>query len=279
MTRNFVLVSGMAHSGTTILQRALKHHPKIDGPVRETSFLVGQSYDSIVNKLHMLMDDYSGYPVVIEKTPLHLWFFENLLEVFPSAQMLVIIRDGKDVVASQQERLGRFYSINRGATHWSCSAEKALKLALLYPDNVKIVRYELLVRNFNDTIKDVLTFIRLNTEEYDYSAITKSSTDHYLSESTDMPPFKEISSRSTSDSLTSGFDTEKVSKNIGHRVSSRPAIDDEINILPYRKLQVASPLFDGTGKSKHLSEQDKLTICNNKPFSTMMHFMGYSTKP
>jgi hypothetical protein len=227
----------------------------------------------------MLMDDYSGYPVVIEKTPLHLWFFENLLEVFPSAQMLVIIRDGKDVVASQQERLGRFYSINRGATQWSCSAEKALKLALLYPDNVKIVRYELLVRNFNDTIKDVLTFIRLNTEEYDYTAITKVSTDHYLSESTDMPPFEEISNKSTSDSLTSGFDTEKVSKNIGHTVSYRPQIDDEINILPYRKLQVASPLFDGTGKSKHLSERDKLTICNNKLFSTMMHFMGYSTKP
>jgi hypothetical protein len=276
MTRKIVLVSGMAHSGTTILQRALKHHPNINGPVPETSFLVGKRRDSIINEVNLLMDQYSSYPIVIEKTPLHLWFFENLLEAVPSAQMLVILRDGKDVVASQQERLGRFYSINRGADHWSSSAQKALSLALKYPDNVKIVRYELLVRNFNHTIQDILTFIQLNANEYDYSAITKSSTDSYLSESTEIPAFEDISYQSASGLKGTDFSTEKFTRDSGYIALTKPQIDDEINILPYRKLQVASPLFDGTGKAKYLSVRDKLLLQRNIIFSTMMNFMGYT---
>ena len=190
--------------------------------------------------------------------------------------MLVILRDGKDVVASQQERLGRFYSINRGADHWSSSAQKALSLALKYPDNVKIVRYELLVRNFNHTIQDILTFIQLNANEYDYSAITKSSTDSYLSESTEIPAFEDISYQSASGLKGTDFSTEKFTRDSGYIALTKPQIDDEINILPYRKLQVASPLFDGTGKAKYLSVRDKLILQRNIIFSTMMNFMGYT---
>ena len=147
---------------------------------------------------------------------------------------------------------------------------------MMYPDNVKIVRYELLVRNFNHTIQSILAFIQLNANEYDYSAITRSSNDAYLSESTETPAFEDISYPSASGLKGIGSSTEKFTKQTGYTASTKPQVDDEINILPYRKLQVASPLFDGTGKAKYLSMHDKSTLHRNIIFSTMMNFMGYT---
>lgn len=275
MTQKLLLISGMAHSGTTILQRALKHHPKVNGPVRETSFLVGKTQCSIRDEVGLLMDRYQGYSIIVEKTPLHLWFYENLIEAEPSSQMIVIIRDGKDVVASQKERFGRFYSAYRGANHWVDTAYKALKLSMLFPNNVKVVRYEHLVGTFDFTMREIFCFTGIDSDIYDYSAINRKSDQSYLSEKLEVPVFVnldgDVSSCELSSNLQGAGPKDPQTFNMDRNVRK----DDEINILPFRKLQVASPLFDGSGKSKNLSQSDLHDLKRCNKFRAMMNFMGY----
>ena len=276
MKQRLLLISGMAHSGTTILQRAIKQHPHINGPVKESNFLVGKSNASITFELAQFSKNYADASIIVEKTPIHLWFYESLREVLPDAQMIVIIRDGKDVIASQSERFGRYYSITRGANHWTDSAYKALALSLRYPDQVKIIRYENFVQEYRSTMSEVFDFIDITDSDYDYGMIHEPSSAFYLSENIEEPDHVDLNQNLPNKIFSSEPSAIESTYQNSNAIKSSYKPDDEINIMPYRKLQVAAPLFDGSGKSKRLTKGDYQKLQSSLRFTSMMRFMGYS---
>ncbi len=98
-----------------------------------------------------------------EKTPQYIWIVPKILEYFPDAKIIHIIRDARDVVASQ---LKSFFWMNTymAAYHW----QKLCKLNQQYAQNqtnYKWIRYEELIENPKKILSDVCQFIEEPYEE------------------------------------------------------------------------------------------------------------------
>lgn len=101
-----------------------------------------------------------------DKTPWYLLHMPLILEMFPNAQFIHIIRDGRDVALSLLNRRHVFgvYNILIAAEYWAGYLEKGQKLgtqlgASIYHE----VRYEDLLKNPKATLKRICHFL---AEEY-----------------------------------------------------------------------------------------------------------------
>ena len=128
--KNPIFIVGAPRSGTTLLRSVLDAHPNICCPPWETGvfdrlsqFVSGDfekprgpeanfcplSREEILKWIHTatndlirLMVSQSGKPRWGEKTPSHVFHLDLIDEVFPEAQFIHIVRNGKDVVKSLQ---------------------------------------------------------------------------------------------------------------------------------------------------------------------------------
>ena len=112
---NLVFVVGPPRSGTTWLLRLIAGHPDVvaatednlgiavrERQTMETNvFNVNRPFTDaqIRHRFHGLSLA-SSEPVVVEKTPAHLLYVDRIREVFPEAALVLIERDGRDVVYS-----------------------------------------------------------------------------------------------------------------------------------------------------------------------------------
>lgn len=93
-----------------------------------------------------------------EKSPAHLAYVQRLLESFPDAQAITIIRDARDVALSQQRSLSR--STLRSALGWRRDQRlHARYAAQLPPDRYASVRYEDLVRHPRRELERLCRFL------------------------------------------------------------------------------------------------------------------------
>lgn len=101
-----------------------------------------------------------------EKTPWYLLHMPLLLEMFPSAQFVHIIRDGRDVALSLFNRRHDFgvYNIFRAAEYWAIYLERGQKIGDKLGSSVyHEVRYEDLLEKPEKMVRRILDFLR---EEY-----------------------------------------------------------------------------------------------------------------
>ena len=127
-----VIIGGTPRSGTTLVRRTLDRHPDLCcGP--ETSILlpgglridqVAAAYKWPAGELHDLMASSASQGAFVdafarryrerrrrprwaEKTPLNVLCFEWVLERFPQARLVHVVRDGRDVVCSMRQHPDR----------------------------------------------------------------------------------------------------------------------------------------------------------------------------
>lgn len=201
-----VVVSGPAHSGTTILAQTVGNLPDCELINYETGFFLGHGKG--VKILPRLLRSRKKW--VIEKTPLHIYRIEHVLSLLPDSRHLIVYRDPRDTVASVLMRLeGDFESAVKETLS---SFQEILKVKNLR--QVKIVRYEELVTNREETISDICIWLGLAR---DMSVLDVRNHDVLFGDG----PGK----------LASGFGIE--------------------NHVLRRRWQVRQPFFDGRGR--HLS--------------------------
>ena len=157
-----VFIVGCGHSGTTILQAILSSHSRIYAVPYESEVAVhfdAQQFDNILNKFDKWAVS-AGKHRWVEKTPKHVRYIDKILERCPDAQILLVIRDGRDVAHSIRQRIG---SLSKGIQRWVEDNNTGKK----YWDhpNVHKVRYEDLIVDFESTIKNVLNFLGEAYEE------------------------------------------------------------------------------------------------------------------
>jgi hypothetical protein len=97
----------------------------------------------------------AGKPRFCEKTPQHVSHLGRLFRGYPSARVVVITRDGRDVAAS----LGRRWDgdVERAIRRWVTAVESGR--AWLGDERVLEVRYEDLVRSPEATLRTVCSHI------------------------------------------------------------------------------------------------------------------------
>lgn len=212
-------IAGTERSGTTWLQIMLNGHPdiacrgeghfvdhlipKIDDlfdDYRSTIGAFNKSYFKDTdgfptpNDAHrdfikrmsiaMLMADFDAdkvQPVYGEKTPGNVRHLDTLLELFPNARFVFIVRDGRDVAVSLWHH-GRkkngperapLNDLAKGlAASWQSDIQKLMAFRDLYPNRTHIVRYEDLHAMPHDELKSLFEFLKVpSTEKAISSAI------------------------------------------------------------------------------------------------------------
>ena len=178
----FIFVGGAARSGTTMLQNMLDAHPAICGApefhhLPEIGELrrklhasidceeidlfcshddVDQYFSRLIEELLLPLKEKHDRAYLSEKTPENVLVFSDLIELFPAAHFICIVRDPRAVIASmlQVGRRGRGTNwVKQDFTRSVLAAityvKKCLKAAMdakqKAPDRVAIVSYERLV--------------------------------------------------------------------------------------------------------------------------------------
>ena len=175
-----IFIVGCQRSGTTLMRLILDSHPNIScGP--ETRFLAhfkqvtGEDWERMqlygfsrewwLGRFGDLFHDFQwGYAQSrgksrwADKTPRYALDLEFLNEVFPNAQFLHVVRDGRDVVASHRDRWGYVKAV-KAAEKWHRYIDAVERFAATMPsDRFFEVRYEDLVGATEPTLRKVLEF-------------------------------------------------------------------------------------------------------------------------
>ncbi len=123
-----------------------------------------------------LYADFMGRPVMGEKTPAHLNFVDTLLEWFPGAKVVHIIRDPRAIhISDSRRRRGRptppyswlmrvplaFESLIllQTALAWSGAARRHARLSRSHPENYMMIRFEDLVRDPDNVLPRLFEFL------------------------------------------------------------------------------------------------------------------------
>jgi hypothetical protein len=176
-----IFIVGCQRSGTTLLRLMLDSHPDIScGPetrflsdlakittlhwTRMSNFGFDKDYwhRSIAQFFETIQRDYAasrGKTRWADKTPRYALTLGFLDQLFPSCQVVHVIRDGRDVVASHRHRFG-YRSAVKAAEKWPRYIRAAREAgARLGPERYREVRYEALVADPKGTMQELLDFL------------------------------------------------------------------------------------------------------------------------
>eukprot|EP00035_Acanthoeca_spectabilis_P038758 m.55957 g.55957 ORF g.55957 m.55957 type:complete len:393 (-) comp9282_c0_seq1:97-1275(-) len=159
-----VFVLGCGHSGTTYLTRLIGAHPAYSAIMAETGWFstyggTRVAFESF--RKESVGCGRAGKRVLVEKTPKHVLSINSILKHFPSARVLFMYRDGRDVALSLAKRFqyplenrfamcmaaGRWVTDNRAASAFSADAR------------VLSVQYEELIADPHGTVDRIFTFL------------------------------------------------------------------------------------------------------------------------
>ena len=153
-----IFIVGCAHSGTSLLLNILGSHSRICAIPFESSFaLKWPSLCEDSKNFFARCDTFTlrmGKMRWVEKTPRHIFRLNEILRYFPDGKILLLLRDGRDVACSFEDRYG---SLEAGINRW-VEDNQAGRFFWKHP-NVHVVRYEKLVAGFENTLRGVIDFI------------------------------------------------------------------------------------------------------------------------
>jgi hypothetical protein len=176
-----IFIVGCQRSGTTLLRLILDSHPHIScGP--ETRFLRSFKaitrdewdrmslygfpkqywHDRVASFFDSFQSEYAhsrGKSRWADKTPLYAVELDYIFELFPDAQVIHVIRDGRDVVASHRDTFG-YWSAVKATVKWKRYIDFARSVGKSCGEGQYCeVRYEDLVRNTEAVLRRLLAFL------------------------------------------------------------------------------------------------------------------------
>ena len=221
-----VFVLGCPHSGTTIITRLLGEHPNImKAELRETQ-LFSRDPATIQSTLRQWDRNCieAGKRRWIEKSVIHTFMVPKLLAARPGARLIIMVRDGRDVVASMKTRKYAFAGFDELVNSWTKANDVLREVSRR--SQAMLIRYEDLVREPESTLRKLC--------------------DH-LGE-----PFSEKMLEHHCNRIEwNGVEPEKAAGELGDVTSHRHL----------RAWQINQPLFDGRGRWQHeLSDEEKARL-------------------
>ena len=176
-------IVGCGHSGTSLLLSILAKHGQVHAVTSETGIALKsfRRFKKEVEELTKIAKHHKKL-FFIEKTPRHILHIDKILEVNRDSKVLLIKRDGRDVVTSL---FRRSKSLTEGIQRWIECAE----ITLHYKNHprIKVVSYESIIINFKKTISGILEFMGLDYDrqvEFFY----QDNNIHFKKGSSDIAP-------------------------------------------------------------------------------------------
>jgi hypothetical protein len=153
-----VSVSGPGHSGTTLLASMIGNHEKVHLITYETGWFLNSrdNYLEALNHLKSFSNENYQAPIIVEKTPRHVYHISRIAELLPDTRFIVTVRHPLDVLASL---LIRYQNMNTALDRTISDLEAIDKIK--QRKDVIIVHYENLIETPSETIKSVCKHIDL----------------------------------------------------------------------------------------------------------------------
>jgi hypothetical protein len=203
-----IFMIGFPRSGTTLLDTILRSHPMIDvieekssvkKLVNSLSKLTNKSFQNMndikeenINEIRKAyFDDLFSYTnqedkqkIFIDKLPLNIIYIAEILRIFPNAKFIISLRHPCDCVLScfmQNFKLNASMSNFLDLKDTAVTYDLIMRLLKIYKSkfnfNFYEIKYEKLILNLNDQIKNLLDFLELEWDnsilEYQKTAISR----------------------------------------------------------------------------------------------------------
>ncbi|MTI38280.1 sulfotransferase family protein [Fulvivirga lutimaris] len=166
-----IIICGAPRSGTTLLKSILNSHLEISIIPNETMlFLRNKSNRKGRSGIYIYFLKFQLKLLLLampikktanrwgEKTPLNVMNIEFINSIFKGkVKFIHIVRDGRDVVLSSHNRMGRFMT----AEKWVKYVKAGLEVKGM--DNVLTITYEDLVSHFDQTTAQIQSFLGLES--------------------------------------------------------------------------------------------------------------------
>jgi hypothetical protein len=158
VSRPPTFIVGCGHSGTSIVLRIIGSHPKIYSVKRKSRMALSgkKKFENQKRKFDIKAVS-EGYKRWIEKTPRQIRVIDEILKWSPESKIILIVRDGRDVVCSMRDRYGY---IKTGIERWvrdNRQGEKYWK-----ENNLLVVKYESSVSETEKVAQKTAPFIGVN---------------------------------------------------------------------------------------------------------------------
>lgn len=105
-----------------------------------------------------------GKPRAGEKSPMHLWHVETILNWFPDAKIICIERNGADVVASMMRMPWAHRKFAKHIFTWVDASSLARDLERRFPQSFRLVCYEIFTAAPEQETRDICDFCDLTFE-------------------------------------------------------------------------------------------------------------------
>lgn len=103
-----------------------------------------------------------GRTRIVEKTPNHIEHFQKILEWYPDAKVICIVRDVRDAVDSLLKVPWTHSNTQRHALHWNWCVAQGVSFEKKYPERVKVIRYEDVVLSPEQSLQSLSEFLNIN---------------------------------------------------------------------------------------------------------------------
>lgn len=138
---------------------------------------------SIAALFDRFFEQQQGNPhqTLLEKTPMHIKYVDRILELFPHARIVEVVRDGRDVCVSYNA-LAKQYAWARIGTagaigQWKRCINwgKKFRTQTEFAPRIHTVRYEVLKANPDASLQQIFDFARLNWNELQIKEIVQAA--------------------------------------------------------------------------------------------------------
>ncbi len=117
-------------------------------------------YDDLFAALLTLYADHRGKRRVGEKSPRHLFAATDIVQLYPHAKFLCLIRDPRAVARSERETSWGSKSVCRITRRWCRVVDEAARLQRLWSaERFRVIRYEDLVSEPERTLRAICDFL------------------------------------------------------------------------------------------------------------------------
>ena len=128
--------------------------------------VVDRTYRGLLDTIFSEVANQMGYCRWGDKSPEYVNHLPAILQLFPNAQFIHIIRDGRDVALSAFEKpLSGIKNIHRAASDWRDAVAKVQAFERIVPSgNLLTVKYETLLDNPRSVFRSIIEFLKIEDE-------------------------------------------------------------------------------------------------------------------
>lgn len=137
-----------------------------------------ESFDHVAAEFFHLLDGVR--PWILEKSPIHVFQLDSIFRNFPSARVLLTLRDGRDVLCSARDlwkdRFPGICRLESAAHRWVRICQTIAAAARRWPTQVLVVRYEELLTRYESVLEEALSFLDLPFDAARIEEIRRANT-------------------------------------------------------------------------------------------------------